>query len=339
MKRKTCLLCVLIVLIAAVPALFSETPAEESRKVLKRGLEHYRAGEYDDAMLLFRGLTVDPEQRLVYPDAYFWIAKTYIAMDQYGQAQENLEFFLHNYSDHYYYPEGLYQRGRLHFLQEEYEACIEQSHRFIQEYEDSPFVANSYFWIAESLFALGHLEKAETIYGFIIKNFPRSYKIEAATYRKALIGQKFREEALLDLLKLSHEEYLKALEEFQKRERIYEKAVAGLQKRLSERSDGQVTISAAELTSLRESLLNRQREITELKSEEASLRDQLVRLRDEKSALQQRIDSVSSEGGEAAERVVISGSSSLTRLLQLQVRALKLKNGYVEELSSLAERN
>ncbi|MDC7126301.1 MAG: hypothetical protein PQJ46_12090, partial [Spirochaetales bacterium] len=80
---------------------------------------------------------------------------------------------------------------------------------------------------------LGRLNEAEKMYYQIIYNYPSSYKVEACNYRLSMIEQKYREQSLVDLLKMTHEEYLKSLDEFQLREKTYENALDSYQKRLA----------------------------------------------------------------------------------------------------------
>jgi tetratricopeptide (TPR) repeat protein len=86
----------------------------------------------------------------------------------------------------------------------------------------------------ESLYFLGRLPEAEKLYKAIGERYPDSVKAEAAQYRLALIQFKYREDELLTLLKWSHEESLRTIEEFQRREKAYEQALAVYQRRFGE---------------------------------------------------------------------------------------------------------
>ncbi|MDR3249314.1 MAG: hypothetical protein LBT39_11070, partial [Treponema sp.] len=80
----------------------------------------------------------------------------------------------------------------------------------------------------------GQLDYARDIFTIVTQDYPRSAKFEASSYRLALIHQKKIEEELLTLLKWSHEESLKAIEEYQRRERSYDQALIAYQKRIAE---------------------------------------------------------------------------------------------------------
>ena len=217
----------LVILLTVTASLFAEGSV-----LLDRGISAFSSAKYSESLTYFRDVVIDSNQKKFHSDAYFWIAKSYIALRELDNAEENLEFFILSFPDHKYYQEALYQKGRLLFLQKDFENCILESHNFIEQFPNSAFVANAYFWTAESLYALGRLEEAESLYSHIIYTYPASYKVESANYRLSMIEQKYREESLVELLKLTHEEYLKSIEEFQVREKTYENALDSYQKKL-----------------------------------------------------------------------------------------------------------
>jgi len=200
---------------------------------LKAGLGFFKQEQYDQAVLSFKSILADPDASMFAPDAYFWSAKAYMALDQLDDAQRNLEHFLAGYADHPYYSEAQYQKGRLLFLKRDYESAIQASQEFIRRYPRSDFVPNAYFWIGDSLYSLGKLEEASRVFNKIVQDYPKSFKVEAAGYRLSLIDFKKRENELMRLLKWSHEEFLKAVEEFQRREKVYEQAIGGYQQKLA----------------------------------------------------------------------------------------------------------
>jgi tetratricopeptide (TPR) repeat protein len=120
-------------------------------------------------------------------------------------------------------------------------------------------VPNAYFWIGESLYSLGRLEEAERVFARVLRDYPQSYKVEAASYRLSLLEFKKREEELLRLLKWSHEEFLRTVEEYQRREKAYEQALAAYQQRTGGAEQRQAEARALE----------------ELKAENTALRGRL----------------------------------------------------------------
>ncbi|MDR1908449.1 MAG: tetratricopeptide repeat protein, partial [Spirochaetaceae bacterium] len=96
------------------------------------------------------------------------------------------------------------------------------------------------YWMGECLYSLGQLDRAQDIFSLIVEQYPQSVKYEASSYRLALINQKKIEVELLAILKWSHEESLKTVEEYQRRERSYDQAIIAYQRRIADllRDDG-----------------------------------------------------------------------------------------------------
>jgi TolA-binding protein len=88
--------------------------------------------------------------------------------------------------------------------------------------------------MGECLYSLGLLDRAGELFLIITEEYSHSPKYEAASYRIALINQKKVETELLALLKWSHEESLKTMEEYQRRERSYDQALMAYQKRIAD---------------------------------------------------------------------------------------------------------
>jgi len=101
------------------------------------------------------------------------------------------------------------------------------------------------------MYALGRLDEARRAFVAIISKFPTSVKIEAATYRRDLIDLEFREEELLRLLTWSHEESLRTVEDFRRKERSYEQAITVYQKELADMKRGAATDSDKLIADLR----------------------------------------------------------------------------------------
>ena len=112
--------------------LVSSLPAQSVNDALDKGITYFSQGKYDSSLSAFRDIIIDSNLKRFHSDAYFWIAKSYIALRQLDNAEENLEFFIMNYPQHKYYEEALYQKGRLMFLQKDYESCILESYKFLE---------------------------------------------------------------------------------------------------------------------------------------------------------------------------------------------------------------
>ncbi len=231
MKQRSIVSSLVFLLLSSVSILAQEKDA--GLDIIQKGVDQYKQSDFQNALIHFREILSNPAYRNFHGDSYFWIAKANISLSRYDEASKNLEIFLKNHQDNAFYPEGVYEKGRLLFLQGEYESSLQVLQSFLSAYPDSPYVANAYYWAGESLFALGNMEAAERMFNTVVSQYPTSFRNEAARYRLSLIGMKYREEELLKLLKWSHEEYLKALEEFNRRETMYTEAMGAYQRRIS----------------------------------------------------------------------------------------------------------
>ncbi len=216
-------------LIAGTGSLWSQQPADR----LAEATDSYAKGDYSHAIVLLRGIVLDPAQTEAKADAYFWLAKSYLALENLEDGGRSLEYFLSGYPNHPRTAEALYEKGRLLHRQEDHENAILVLQGFLERYPDSDFVSNAYFWIGESLYSLGQLDDALLAFRKVVEAYPTSFKVEAARYRAALIEFKKRENELLKLLKWSHEESLRTIEGFQRRETAYEQAIASYQRTLA----------------------------------------------------------------------------------------------------------
>jgi TolA-binding protein len=204
---------------------------------LKDGIDLFRNGQYDKAILLFHNVILDPTADQQKPQSYFLIAKSYMAIGKLDDAEHNLEFYLSTYPKGADYPEALYQKGRLLYLQGDFENAIQVLQGFIDAYPKNPLASSAWFWAGECLYGLGRLDDAQAIYRKVLRDYPASVKVEAAQYRVSLIQLQKKEEELAKLLKWSHEDFLKTVEEFQNREKTYQQAIAAYQKRLGGSDD------------------------------------------------------------------------------------------------------
>lgn len=312
-----------LALILLFPALsLSGQSTDGGARQLASSLETFRAGSYQEALLGFRDILLDSSLEAYHGTAYFWIARSQMAMKNYDGAARDLEYFLNSYSNSTFYDEGMYWKGRLLFLQGYTEKAVSALYAFIESYPEHQYAANAYFWIGEALFGLGHFEKARRVFNLILSDYPESFKVEASRYRLSLIDMKEREEELMRLLRISHEEYLSALEEFQRREKAYDQAIAAYQRKL--------TALAADD---KESLVNElNRELNEQKQTIASIRAENQRLASELEQTKNLLE----EEGEDLPAIVESPSSTVSEqaadLLSIKEDALELKAFYIEWL-------
>jgi TolA-binding protein len=303
-----------------------------AQSLLEQGVISYQQSKFTQALDFFRDVLLESENEIERGAAYFWTGKTYLSLGQFEEASDNIEYFLLNFRDHPYVPEATYQKGRLLYLQEEYEKSIQVLYTYIEEYGDPKFLSNSYFWIGESLFSLGQLLESEKIFQFILDTYPSSPKFEASRYRVDVIRQRLREEVQTRLIKMSHEEYLKTLAEFQKRERTYEQAIADYQRQISALSEED---NSEELQQLTTELEEKIAEITSLQSQISSLKGQVSSLEAQVSASSGSTANVTTTNENGILATPESNSKEL--LLALKKRALDLQYWYLLKLAEQLE--
>ncbi|MDZ7793372.1 MAG: tetratricopeptide repeat protein [Spirochaetia bacterium] len=321
---------IVMLLLATLTTPFSVYSQErEIPEAVKSGLQAFSQGEYEQALLHFRNIILDSTQTGYHGEAYYWIARSHLAQERIDKAAQNLDYFIANYRNHNRYPDALYQKGRILFLQKEHEKAIRALYEYIENYPSHDYNSNALFWIGESFYALGHFDKAEKVYSALVRDYPRSYKLEAARYRKSLIELKQREQNLLKLLKISHEEYLKALEDFQQRERFYEQAISNYQRKLSaarsERDNEMIKQLNAELNAKQSEI---QRLQQKLEAQERGIAE-----------LQSKPESDDPSAEATAVSTDIAERDEVQQLLELKNKALNLKLFYVEWLQQNRESN
>lgn len=331
MNKTISLLPVLFLLTAVIFAQTTGLP-----EPVRRGLTAFEKGDYQEALLQFRDVILDSSLETYHSDAYYWIGRSHLAMNDVEKAARNIDFFLAQYPNHRLAADAMYQKGRILYLQKEYEKAIRQLYTYIEKYPNHEYKPNGYFWIAESFYFLGHLDKAEAIYDLIVRDFPRSFKVEAASYRRSLIDLKKREQELLRLLKISHEEYLKALEEFQQREKEYEQAISSYQRKIAAAAgDGGEEDFLKELEDMNSQLSAAKQQISSLRSQLEAEKNRAAQLQKE---LENMPETVQAPPQQTAIPVA-GGKEQTTQLLELKNTALTLKMFYIDWLQNNREDN
>jgi chromosome segregation ATPase len=151
-----------------------------------------------------------------------------------------------------------------------------------------------------------------------MQEYPQSAKYEAASYRIALINQKKVEAELLNILKWSHEESLKTVEEYQRRERSYDQAIIAYQKRIAD------MLKDTRLADLESSNAQYRRQLAEAEERIALLEARLRETQASLGALQETSRREEEEGLPLIQTDVLSEKSA--KLLDLRAAALELRN-------------
>jgi hypothetical protein len=320
MAKLRLLSAMLIFCVLVVAAKGQSSPAPSP---LPRGVDGYKSGDFPAALEHFNEVLSNLDWKEFHGDAYFWIAKTSTALGRYQDAEKNLEHFLSNFPDNPYYPEGMYEKGRLLFLQGNYELSLQVLQSFLEKYSDSPFRANALYWSGESLFALGDLSAAQRLYSVVVTQYPTSFRVEAARYQLAVIEMKFREEQLLKLLKWSHEEYVNAVEEFQKKERTFEDAIASYQRQIT-------TLSSQDA---KQELIRLSERVRALEAELSLKNQTLSGLESENKRLKSSLEQAGEPRSNISTGVSTGqGGQNRARLMEIKEEALRLKEFYLELL-------
>jgi TolA-binding protein len=230
----------LLVLTEYAPAQF-RSPGDLSR--LTTGIDLFSQGKWHEAVLELRRFQVEAPSGELQAEALFWISVAQVSAGEYEQALRNMDVLEETDPNNQRIKELLYHRGRALYFLERYDEAI----LLLKLYADAIPEPNSslnkadmarraaaFYWIGECLFSMGQLDRAGDIFRYITEEYPGSPKFEASIYRLALIDQKKVEIELLALLRWSHEESLRNMEEYRRRESSYDQALNAYQKRIAD---------------------------------------------------------------------------------------------------------
>lgn len=311
---------------AVSPATQTSGAAED----LRRGIELFANARYSEALPIFDSLLLDPRSGSLRAEGAYWSAMTLLASGDPAGAEKVIESFLVSFPGHERMPDMIYHKARAAFLLKDYERSISGFQAYMSAFPQGEHVPAAIFWSAECLYSLGRLPDADKLYRMIGERYPNSVKAEAARYRLNLIQFKYREDELLTLLKWSHEESLRIIEDFQRREKAYEQALEVYQKRYGEAKRGVAQTQAS------------------LEEQVASLKlamDDLARRLQEKDAAVVDLERLLSEQRSAApastgsalpagSTVAVSAQHAEAELLAMKQRALGLMQFYLERLAA-----
>lgn len=319
----------LLVVIGTVMIVSAGYPQQTLTNPVAQGLNLFQQGNYREALAQFRQVLSDPGLVELRGDAYFWTAKTLVALERYGEADQNLEFFLTRHPENRNIPEAEYLRGRIHFLEKSYEAAIQVFAAFVKDHQRSPFVPNAYYWTGESLFSLGRYDEAEVFFTVIVDRFQASSRYEAARYRIDVITMKKREQELLTLLQWVQEESIKNLNEFRIREATYEQAIS------SQGTGGGSTQGGADprVQALNTQIAQLKEEALQTESRLRALNNDYQRVLTNLEVSQRRISELELQ----LENSEISPSGSEAETLRLRSELLDLKEETLQLMLDLLE--
>ena len=226
----------------------------ESR--LRAGINLYSQGKYLEAVPELRRAQAEAPLAELRGEALFWISLAELSAGEYEESLFDMDALKETDPSSRRLTELAYHRGRALYYLGRYDEAIVSLSGYIDSLSSAPgnnpasvnnpggnavTTANdnvkkaaALYWIGECLLSMGQLDKASDIFQSVVQDYPGSAKYEASVYRLALINQKKIEAGLLNLLKMSHEDSLRSMEEFRQKEIIYNQALSAYQKRISE---------------------------------------------------------------------------------------------------------
>ena len=314
--------------IALAIGLLGAAVSAGASEALDNGLELYRGGRWRDAIISLRqAASADSPGEAA--EALYWIALAELASGDYEAALRDIDETARKKTTFSQSAEIPYQRGRILYHLGRYDEAIQILKTYSDTVSDGARKSAALYWIGESLYALGRFDEARASFSILVEKHPDSVKYEASFYRVALIDQKGRETELLKLLKWSHEESLKTVEEYQKRERSYEQAIVAYQKRIADMlKDTRLADLENQARLLNERIAAMEKELADatLRAEQAGKRaDALAVELDALKAGQKTPAVVSAPPKGSAERI--------SRLLAIKSDALEIKDVLTKRIS------
>ncbi|MDR1306303.1 MAG: tetratricopeptide repeat protein [Treponema sp.] len=227
-QRNLFLFLVFLVCSPFIPV-FAQNRSTSPEELLRTGISFYGEGKFSEALTLLR--LAGPV-----PEAMYWISLAEISSGDYGQALLDLDALEKADPSAKWSAEAPYHRGRCFFYLGRHEEALVTLTDYLGRLPEADTArrAASWYWMGESLLALGRLDNAADAFSTVVEKYPSSVKYEAAAYRLELINQKKIEAELLAILKWSHEESLKTMGEYQAREKTYDQTIAAYQQRIAE---------------------------------------------------------------------------------------------------------
>ena len=217
----------------------AQTQTQNQMSRLQNGINLYGRGLWPEAVIELRRYQAEAPDASQRAEALYWIALSEMGAGEYEAAVKDMDELDRISPGNPRYVEIHYHRGRAYYYLGRYDEALVILSAYtdsltFETTEDEARRPAALYWMGECLYSLGQLDAAQNIFMNITNEYPYSVKYEAASYRVALISQKKIEAELLSILKWTHEESLKTVEEYQRRERSYEQAIIAYQKRIAD---------------------------------------------------------------------------------------------------------
>ncbi|GHV65320.1 hypothetical protein AGMMS49587_19380 [Spirochaetia bacterium] len=246
MIKKAGLLPLILVLLLLFSANYAQAQTRSPQSApgfarLQSGLALFQEGRWRESVAELRRSRAEAVDRELKAEALYWIALAEISAGDYNAALKDMDEIEVMAPISGRLQEIPYHKGRALYYLGRYDEAILLLKYYADGINAPPPGSDAaarksaaLYWVGESLYAMGQMDYAREFFTIVIEEYPQSAKFEAASYRLGLIAQKKIEEELLYLLQWSHEESLKAIEEYQRRERSYDQAIIAYQKRIAD---------------------------------------------------------------------------------------------------------
>jgi len=288
---------------------------------IQKGIELYGAGRWREAVVELRRSTATQGTNEQRAEALYWIALAELSAGEYESTLQDLDELAKTDPRSHRLEDVSYQKGRALYYLGRYDQAIVLFSAYADRVADGGRKSAALYWMGECLYSLGRLDSARSIFTTVVEKYPQSAKFEASSYRIALIDQKKIENELLKLLKWSHEESLKTVEEYQRRERTYEQAIIAYQKRIAE------MLKDTRLADLEQSN-------GDLKKQLAETQAQLAKANADLAALQAQQKPPELTPAAAVPAAPVTDAAKMEKLLALKAAALDLKNQLLNRLGA-----
>ena len=249
---------------------------------LNKGLQAYKEGDWESAILLLKNAVSLPETST--PEVLYVLVMSEMFNGNYQDVLNDGKTFCNLYPTSEYKVYVDYQMGRaLHYLGK-YVDSISVLQKFCADNENNELFSSALFWMAESFYASYYFDEAKGLYERVVSDFPDSPKYVESLYRLDLIVQREKEEKLLYLLKVTGEEYISSKENYDRQIKQYntEESI-GLRNQLRIANDN-LKKSQSELDIIREEKSNLEAKYADLEKAYDELQGQINQINLEKEA-------------------------------------------------------
>ena len=248
MKKRTAKIFFQWLCILALPLLLSNNAFAQAPSAyisrLAMGIELFSQGRLDEAVMELRRLQAEAPSREMRAEALFWISMAMLFAGEFEQSLRDMNTLEETDPGNRRLAQLPYHRGRALFHLGRYDEAIVLLMGYADSIMPGPAgalsaadasrMAAALYWTGACLFYMGQLDRASDMFAHIIEEFPASFKREPSSNRLAMINQRRVEAELLGLLRWSHEESLRSMEEFRRRERVYNQALIAYQRRIAD---------------------------------------------------------------------------------------------------------